>query len=199
MSFAFPISIQATRLDGQTDWIEFPLSEREMGDVIAAFGDNPTITRYDTLPLDLPGMFGFTDKTPLWQIDTVAKALENTPGAERVIDNLIECDAPVMPKTPLGLANLLVQASHVPWVDYDMPLHAVACSDEESFGYHLANEMGIYAELESEDISAYFDFDKFGHDNAGRRVLGMDGYLDTSRPMPAFDRYGWQEVRELCL
>lgn len=198
MSLAFPISVEARRLDGVVDYIDFPLTPSEMEQTVRDFGDNPEIVHYDSLPFDLAGRFGFVPTTPIRQIDLVARALERTPGAEEVVDNLVECEAPVMPTTPLGLANLFLQSAKVPWVDYDMPIHTVACSDEESFGYHLANQMGIYDELESENISSYFDFDKFGSDNAGSRVLGTTGYLDTSRPMPSFDRYGWNEVAAIC-
>jgi hypothetical protein len=165
---------------------------------VCDFGENPEIVHYDPIPFDLEGKFGFDTTTPIRQIDLVAHALEQTTGAEEIVDSLVRCKAPAMPTTPLGLANLFLQSAKVPWVDYDIPLHTVARSNEESFGYHLAKQMGVYDELENDNISSYFDFGKFGSDNAGSRVLGTTGYLDTSRPMPSFERYGWNEVAAIC-
>lgn len=199
MSLAFPISVEAKRLDGCIDHIDFPLTHTKMKQTVCDFGENPEIVRYDPIPFDLEGKFGFDTTTPIRQIDLVAHALEQTAGAEEIVDNLVNCEAPVMPTTPLGLANLFLQSAKVPWVDYDVPLHTITCSEEESFGYHLAKQMGIYDELESENASTYFDFNRFGSDNVGSRMLGTTGYLDTSKPMPSFDRYEWDEVANLCL
>jgi hypothetical protein len=194
MSLAFPISIEAKKLDGTVAPIQFPLSESQMSEVMEQFGPSPVITRYDKLPLDLPGMFGCDENTPLWQIDDIAHALEETRGAEQIMDNLVECDAPGLPKTPLALANLLMQTSKIPWSYYDVPKDANVTSDEERFGYHIARKMGIYDKLIENNLAEYFDFETFGATHANEVVLGIDGYLDLSLPMPDLTRYDWTEI-----
>lgn len=111
-------------------------------------------------------------------VDTVAAALECADNA---------------PESVNGLINLLLQADEIPYAE--LPLDHWGQPSVEAYGIELADDCGLYQELEEMGAVGYFDFEEYGRDALSDYLTSDSGYLYDG--MPDEDLYSRDEIDEI--
>ena len=95
------------------------------------------------------------------------------------------------------LANLCLQADDINYYQYNFEglEYNRDCSPELKMGYTMAEENGIYIQLQKQGIIDYFDFEKYGESFGYDYELMSNGYL-----IPNYDinlqLYSKEEIQE---
>ena len=111
-------------------------------------------------------------------VDTVAAALD------------CGCDTP---DGVDGLINLLLQADEIPYAE--LPLDHWGQPSVGAYGIELADDCGLYQELEDMGATCYFDFEEYGRDALNDYLTSESGYLYGD--MPDEDLYSRDEIDEV--
>lgn len=79
------------------------------------------------------------------------------------------------------LINICLQADEITYYKYNFEgiEYCENCSPETKMGYTMAEEIGLYEELEKLCAIDYFDFEKYGESYSSSHELLTDGYLDV--------------------
>ena len=104
----------------------------------------------------------------------------------------IEC-ADSAPTSVDGLINLLLQADEIPYAE--LPLDHWGQPSVEAYGIELADDTGLYQELEEMGATCYFDFEEYGRDALNDYLTSDSGYLYDD--MPDEDFYSRDEIDEV--
>lgn len=96
------------------------------------------------------------------------------------------------------LINICLQADDIAYYQYyfDGIEHCENCSPEVKMGYTMAEEIGLYNELEKLGAINYFDFEKYGESYEDNHQLLENGYLIQGDYDIDLDLYSKEEIQE---
>ena len=189
------------------DWLKLPVSEQELNrflkeevglqltqkevdEALAKDGvcyEEYMINDYET---DLPYKVGEYDS--LKMLNLLAKVSENIIDMD-TIQGYAECEGDLSIEQ---LMNLIIQEDDIPFYTYGIDNPTM--SNEEKYGYMLAEMMGLNDLLESKKIDCYFDYEAYGRDAEmnGYVELLDEGYIDKSESVD-LEKYTIPEIMEM--
>ena len=96
------------------------------------------------------------------------------------------------------LINICLQADDIDYYHYSFEgiEYSKDCSVEVKMGYTMAEEIGLYFELEKSGVTNYFDFEKYGDSYRDSYELFEDGYLILYNYNLDLDLYSKEEIEE---
>ncbi len=96
------------------------------------------------------------------------------------------------------LINICLQADDINYYHYNFEgiEYSKDCSPEVKMGYTMAEEIGLYFELEKLGATNYFDFEKYGDSYSYNYELFKDGYLIPDNYNLDLDLYSKEEIEE---
>lgn len=96
------------------------------------------------------------------------------------------------------LINLCLQVDDIPYYSYyfDGMEYSSSYSNELKMGYTMAEQTGLYSELERLGIVDFFDFEKYGETYGYDFVLFENGYIDNNEKEIDLEFYGKDEIKE---
>ena len=95
------------------------------------------------------------------------------------------------------LINICLQVDDINYYQYDFERieYCKDCSAEVKMGYTMAEECGLYYELEKLGVTNYFDFEKYGDSYAYNYQLFQNGYLMEDKSLD-LNLYSKEEIEE---
>ena len=96
------------------------------------------------------------------------------------------------------LINICLQVDKIAYYQYYFEgiEHCENCSPEVKMGYTMAEEIGLYHELEKLGAINYFDFEKYGESYSYNHQLLENGYLIQDDYDIDLDLYSKEEIQE---
>lgn len=95
------------------------------------------------------------------------------------------------------LINICLQANEINYARYYFEgiEHNQECSEELKMGYTMAEENGLYQELNKLNVLDFFDFEKYGDSFSYDYELFKNGYLVSNYDL-GLDYYSKDEIKE---
>ncbi|MCI8310127.1 antirestriction protein ArdA [uncultured Clostridium sp.] len=96
------------------------------------------------------------------------------------------------------LINICLQADNIAYYQYNFEgiEHCENCSPDVKMGYTMAEEIGLYYELEKLGATNYFDFEKYGESYSYNHQLLENGYLIQGDYDIDLNLYSKEEIQE---
>lgn len=96
------------------------------------------------------------------------------------------------------LINICLQADDINYYKYDFEgiENSKDCSPEVKMGYTMAEETGLYNELEKLGATSYFDFEKYGDNYSYSYELFENGYLIPDNYDMNLEFYSKENIEE---
>lgn len=96
------------------------------------------------------------------------------------------------------LINICLQVDNIAYYSYcfEGMEYLSSCSNELKMGYTMAEQTGLYYELERLGVVDFFDFEKYGERYGYDLVLFENGYIDNNEKEIDLDFYSKDEIKE---
>lgn len=96
------------------------------------------------------------------------------------------------------LINICLQADDIGYFQYNFEgiEYSRDCSKEIKIGYTMAEEIGLYYELEKLGVTNYFDFEKYGESYGYSYELFENGYLIPDNYNVDLELYSKEEIEQ---
>lgn len=96
------------------------------------------------------------------------------------------------------LINICLQADDIGYFQYNFEgiEYSKDCSKEIKIGYTMAEEIGLYYELEKLGVTNYFDFEKYGESYSYSYELFENGYLIPDNYSVDLELYSKEEIEQ---
>lgn len=96
------------------------------------------------------------------------------------------------------LINICLQADDIGYFQYNFEgiEYSKDCSREIKIGYTMAEEIGLYYELEKLGVTNYFDFEKYGESYSYSYELFENGYLIPDNYSVDLELYSKEEIEQ---
>lgn len=174
-------------------WLELPKSKIEIDDFLKnVVGLNEEYEEYmiNDFETDLP--YKVNEFDSIRELNLLAKVAEEIQDID-AINAYVEADKDL---SKLELMNLIKQEHNIPYYTYEDDV--TNASLDHKFGYTMAEQWGVARILEENDLSMYFDYEKYGRDRCmcTNTVLLENGYIDMDESNIDLELYTLAELIE---
>lgn len=174
-------------------WLNLPKTQKEIDEFLKnVVGLNEEYEEYmiNDYETDLP--YKVYEFDSIKELNLLAKVAEDIEDLDN-INAYVEADKEL---SKLELMNLIKQEHNIPFYPYDCPEGVT--SNDEKYGYTMAEIWGIRKTLEDTNLEMYMDFEKYGRDRCmcANTVLLDDGYIEMDESNIDLELYTLAELIE---
>ena len=174
-------------------WLELPKSKEQINEFLKNVVEldeeyeEYMINDYET---DLP--YKVYEYDSIKELNLLAKVAEDVEDMDRV-RAFVDAQGDL---SKLELMNVMKQENDIPYYTYADDV--TNASKEHKFGYTMAELWGVARTLEENDLSIYFDYEKYGEDRSvdTNVVLLEEGYIDLDDANVDLNYYTMTELIE---
>lgn len=179
------------------DWIKLPVSEKELDAFLKEKVEiNQEYSEYAIHDYNETFM-KISEYAPLADLNLLASQL-----ATMTSEEINKCQLYIENEgisSPLEALNVCVQVDYIPFYSYvDDVQNCVNMSNEEKYGYTVAEANGLYEKLSDLGIENYFDYEALGRDESinGSIDLTDEGYFISNEKLNLHE-YSREELGDM--
>lgn len=174
-------------------WLSLPKSDKEINEFlknVVELDDEYEEYMINDFETDLP--YEVYEYDSIRELNLLAKIAEEVEDMDKV-NAYIDAQGSL---SKLELMNLLKQEDEIAFYNYADDV--TNASSEHKFGYTMAEDWGVTRLLEENDLSMYFDYEKYGRDRSMCCNVSLldEGYIDLDDCNINLSLYTIQELIE---